>query len=172
MPLVAMSYSLRRGPSTPLRLSARAIRPSSRLAPTAVPPARKVRRDRAATGITYFVFVCMCPPPPRFDCGHAQRKSGADLAAQVVLHAFKTFRYQTPARHDTSQRHGADHRAENDDGGAACFLSVRRVARERDKELLEDLSRRGLCLLPGPGHLAPQGGEGADGDGGVAVGFR
>ena len=39
-------------------------------------------------------------------------------------------------------------------------------------EVLEKLCRRGLCLFPGAGNLAPQRGEGADGRRGVAVGFR
>src|ERR1700722_15235050 len=52
MPLAAMSYCLR--PSSPPELSASAIRPSSKLAPAAVPPARKVRREMAGIVLTGF----------------------------------------------------------------------------------------------------------------------
>ena len=61
--------------------------------------------------------------------------------------------------------------AEGDDGVAARFLAVWRVGGECDKELLEDLCRCRLRLLPGPAQFAPQGGKGADGRWGIAVGF-
>ena len=153
----------------------RRIRGWARLAP---------RKDRLASVVAMatarinFMFIPLRLPsllvPAEGEralaCGPTEKNRERQLPMQVVLRAIQDFRREIAVRHDTSQRHGADHRGEGDDGVAARFLAVRRVAGERDKELLEDLRRRGLRLLPGPGQFAPQGGEGTDGRRGIAVG--
>src|ERR1700724_835094 len=58
MPFLATSDSLICGPSTPAKPFALATRPSRRLAPTAVPPARRERREIAEfeiAGLSSFV---------------------------------------------------------------------------------------------------------------------